>query len=131
MPKSIYITDVIVLPIANWDQPCSTAEQQRVILALESGDVLLFPQLHFPIQDGEERLLSPIAAGQAKNVSLDSSSGALGGSDTNEAELKLLRSMMTRFATLSRALIHNVFPRYGRTYSGHAPATDLLRLLGV
>ena len=106
------MTDVIVLPNANWDQPCSTAEQQQAILALESGNVLLFPQLNFPIQDGEDRLLSPTAAGRAKNVNLDPASGALRGSNADEAELKLLRSMMTRFATFSRALIRNLLPRY-------------------
>ena len=31
---------------------------------LESGNVLLFPQLHFPIQDGEDRFLYPTATGQ-------------------------------------------------------------------
>jgi len=106
------MTDIIELPIASWDQPCSTAEQQHAIHALESGNVLFFPRLRFPIQDGEERLLSPATVGQAKNVSLDTASGTLRGSGADETELNLLQSMMTRYATLSRALIHNLLPRY-------------------
>jgi len=106
------MTDVISLPIASWDHPCPTAEQERALRALERGSVLLFPQLRFPIQDDESRLLSPAIAGEGKNVSLDPSSGKLRGSDADEAELRLLRSMMQRFAASSRALLHNLLSRY-------------------
>lgn len=106
------MTDVISLPIASWDHPCSTAEQERALRALERGSVLLFPQLRFSIQDGEGRLLSPTIAGEGKNVSLDPSSETLRGSGADEVELRLLRSMMQRFATSSRALLHNLLPRY-------------------
>ncbi len=107
------MTDVIVLPIAAWDQTCSTAEQQHATRALEAGDVLFFPQLRFPLAPGEERLLSPSAAGRSKNVSLDPAKGALGGSRADAAERELLHAMMARFATLSAALIRNLLPHYG------------------
>jgi hypothetical protein len=106
------MTDVIAIPITSWDRPCSMDQQQEAIRALESGSVLLFPQLRFPIQDAEERLLSPAIAGESKNVSLDPASGILRGSDAGEAEQMQLRAMMMRCATLSKALICNLFPQY-------------------
>ncbi len=106
------MTDVISLPIASWDQPCPTDEQERALRALERGSVLLFPQLDFSLQDGEGRLLSPTIAGKGKNVSLDPSSAALRGSSADSAALKLLRSVMKRYAASSKALLRNVLPRY-------------------
>ncbi len=106
------MTEVISLPIASWDHPCTTAEQERAVRALEQGSVLLFPQLGFSMLDGEDRLLSPLIAGKGKNVSMDPSSGTLRGSGADEADLRLLRSMMKRFATSSSALLRNLLPRY-------------------
>ena len=106
------MTDVVALPIASWDQPCPPEAQREAMSALESGNVLLLPQLAFPIQDGEDRLLSPAVAAQSKNVSLDPASGVLRGSSTDEADLKRLHAMMTRFATASRALVCKLAPRY-------------------
>jgi hypothetical protein len=112
MSDSARITEVVALPVADWEQPCSAADQQQAILALESGNVLYFPQLRFPLRDGEDRLLSPTALWQAKNVSLDPATGALRGSNADDPDQELLRSMMMRFAASSRALIQSLFPRY-------------------
>jgi hypothetical protein len=106
------MTEVIDIPIAEWDQPCSAAEQRRAALALESGNVVLLPNLRFALRGNEDRLLTEAVAGQAKNVSLDPVRGVLRGSDAGEAELTLLRGVMSRFASLSRALIGNLLPFY-------------------
>lgn len=106
------MTNIVSLPIATWDNPCSTAEQERALLALEQGSVLLFPHLRFLIEEVENRLLSPAIAAKSKNVSLDMSNGTLRGSSAGEAERGLLRGMMQRFATSSRALLRNLLPRY-------------------
>lgn len=111
-PEAASLTDVIAFPIANWDWSSSAVEQQQAILALESGNVLLFPQLHFPLQNGEDRLLSPNAAGQAKNVSLDPVTGAIRGSNAEQAEMELLKGMMGRYAAFSRGLVRNLLPSY-------------------
>ncbi|MDA8108409.1 MAG: Kdo hydroxylase family protein [Betaproteobacteria bacterium] len=112
MPAPTQATDVASFPIAGWNQALPPAEQQRATLALESGSVLFFPKLRFALLEGEERLLSPAAAGQAKNVSLDPASGTLRGSGADEEELRLLQGMMTRFAAASASLLRNVLPRY-------------------
>jgi hypothetical protein len=112
MPASINMTEVVAFSTANWDQSWSAADQRRAIQTLESGNVLLFPQLRFPIQNGEDRLLSPATALQDKNISLDPASGTLRGSNADKAELELLRSMMTRFSQLSGALVRKLLSRY-------------------
>ena len=106
------MTDVVSFPNASWVHPYSPAEQERALHALEAGSVLLLPQLSFSLQDGEDRLLNQAITGASKNVSLDPSSGTLRGSDADEEELRLLRSMMMRFATSSRSLLHNLLPHY-------------------
>jgi len=108
------MSDVVPLPITDWNQSCAPELQQRATEALESGKVLLFPRLSFPFEEGEQRLLSPVAAGHAKNVSLDPASGRVRGSDADEAELKLLQNMMTRWAVLSKTLACNLLPHYAR-----------------
>ena len=106
------MTNVVSLPLAIWDHQCSAADQQYALYALEQGSVLFFPQLRFSIDEVEGRLLSPTIAAKSKNVSLDCSSGTLRGSGAGEAELRLLRSMMQRFATSSGALLRNLLPQY-------------------
>ena len=106
------MSDVVSLPISIWNQPCRPADQARALHALEQGSVLLFPQLLFPIEESERRLLSPTIATTSKNVSLDLHRGTLRGSRAGEAELGLLRNMMQRFATSSAALLCNLLPRY-------------------
>lgn len=106
------MTDVVALPIASWDHPCSAAEQEEAIRALERGSVLLFPQLSFYLPEDERRLLSPAIAGAGKNVSLDLSRGRLRGSRADEAGSGLLQDMMKRFATSSRTLLGSLLPRY-------------------
>jgi 3-deoxy-D-manno-oct-2-ulosonic acid (Kdo) hydroxylase len=106
------VTAVISLPVTTWDRAFAPTEQERAIGALEGGGVLYFPQLGFSLLEGEDRLLSPSIAGTAKNVSLGTGGEAPRGSGATEAELKLLRDMMTRFATSSSTLLRNLAPRY-------------------
>jgi len=107
------VTEVVTSQIRDWHQPCSAAEQRDAIVALEAGNVLLFPKLPFQLEAGEEGLLSAIGGEQAKNISLVPATGALRGSDLDEPALGLLRSMMTRFSTHSTDLLRNLMPRYG------------------
>jgi hypothetical protein len=106
------MTNIACLPIATWDHRCSSAEQELALRGLEHGSVLLFPQLRFPIEDVEHRLLSPAIAASSKNVSLDLSTGKLRGASGGEADLSLLRNMMQRFAACTATLLRNLLPRY-------------------
>ncbi len=80
--------------------------------ALEEGGVLFFPQLNFSIEEVECHFLSPTIVGKSKNVSFDISTGKLRGSSVNETEIRLLQSMMQRFATCSNDLLFNLLPYY-------------------
>lgn len=104
--------DVISLPTSSWDDPCTATEQERPLRALEEGSVLFLPLLRFSILDGEDCLLSTSIAGKGKNVSLNPSSETLRGSSADAAKLRILRSVMKRFATSSSALLRNLLPRY-------------------
>ena len=106
------MTTTVSLPFTNWNHQYSAADQQDAIGALEKGGVLVFPELRFPIEETETRLLSPALVATSKNISLDLSRGRLRGSSADEAELELLQTMMQRFATCSTTLLHSLFPRY-------------------
>ena len=106
------MTNILSLPISDWNQRCTPAEQELATDALERGSVLLFPQLGFPLQEGEDRLLSPATAGKSKNVSLDPASGTLRASGVDEAERARLQGLMRRFVLATRTLLGNVLPRY-------------------
>lgn len=106
------MTDIITLSTTSWNQAVTTSERELAIDALERGSVLVFPQLGFSIQPGEDQLLSSKVAGKEKNVSLNPSTGSLRGSSVSDADLPQLQNMMNRFATFSRDLLRNVLPRY-------------------
>ncbi|MDO9313006.1 MAG: Kdo hydroxylase family protein [Burkholderiaceae bacterium] len=109
------MTDIIRLPIASWDQPCSPQEQFAATQALEDGQVLLLPQLDFPLLDAERPFLSPDIAGAAKNVSLNPADGSVRGSSAAGTELGVLHGMMTRFAASSQTLLRQLLSPYAPT----------------
>ena len=47
--------------------------------ALESGEVLFFPDLAFAVHESERPLFSPAIVTTAKNISFDPRSGRIGG----------------------------------------------------
>jgi 3-deoxy-D-manno-oct-2-ulosonic acid (Kdo) hydroxylase len=106
------MTNVVSLPIANWDQSCTAAEQEGALRAIESGNVLFLPQLRFSMLAGEDLLFSSRIAAKGKNVSLDPVRGTLRGMDVEEAELERLRGMMKRFADSCSDLLGNLLPSY-------------------
>jgi len=106
------MTRISNVPITNWSQKCSPAIQEQALRALEEESVLFFPQLGFSIEEVEGRLLSPTIAGKSKNVSFDISTGKLRGSNVGEAEIRLLQSMMRRFAICSNDLLFNLLAHY-------------------
>lgn len=114
------------LPLTEWAQTPSPAERQGAIGALESGQVLFFPQLAFALHDAEKALLSPsLSNGRAKNISLDPS-GKLKHIDVTPAQHKLLQAMMERFAQSSVTLVSGLFPGYAakleRARTSYRPA---------
>jgi 3-deoxy-D-manno-octulosonic acid hydroxylase-like protein len=72
-----------------------------------------FPNLRFEPLPEERRLLHyawPMR--RSKNISLDPSTGKLGGVEAPEAESRSLAGMMTRFSGLARGLVLGIAPSY-------------------
>jgi hypothetical protein len=107
------MTPIISLPITSWEQPCSESQQTAAMDALESGCVLLLPDLPFALLDGERQFLSAATAGAGKNVSLSPADGSVSGSSAQGTDLEALSVMMERFAAASRSLLRQLLPHYG------------------
>jgi hypothetical protein len=103
---------ILNIPITSWNQECSKSIRENALHALEEGGVLFFPQLRFPMEEVENRFLSPAIAGKGKNVSFDIVTGKLQGASVGEKEVTLLQNMMQRFAMCSNDLLYNLLPHY-------------------
>jgi hypothetical protein len=88
---------------------------------VESGHVLAFPHLAFPLDDAERRFLDPRwAAPGAKNISVRWPGGELRGAAGSAEDLRVLRALVVRFAEQSEALALRLFPHYrGRLRRGN------------
>jgi hypothetical protein len=106
------MTAIVSLPITSWDQPISSANQTLAIEALESGNVLLLPQLPFVIREDERPLLESNVIRGIKNVSLTPSNGTFKGSKGTDSEQRQLQAMMMRFAASTKNLANNLLSPY-------------------
>jgi hypothetical protein len=92
---------------------------------LETGGVLVFPQLAFVLSDDERRFLDPaFADGKAKNISVRPRPGPardeLRGARGTAHDQAALLAMVLRFRTQAQALVDRLFPHYrGRLTLGN------------
>jgi 3-deoxy-D-manno-oct-2-ulosonic acid (Kdo) hydroxylase len=109
------------LPITSWRGPFDRGLQQRAVMALEHGKVLVMPALPFSLTDEEAALLRPgISGGARKNVSLDPATGRLGNAALDPDAGPRLAAMMQRFADSAARLAAELLPDY-------APALERAR----
>jgi hypothetical protein len=102
-------SQVLTLDLESWKV---TTPENRWIAALESGKVLYFPRLSFPLSRQEQALLRPeLLDGKARNISLDAQ-GRLKGVAGNDAVQAAIKAMMARFAGQARGLVESAFPAY-------------------
>jgi hypothetical protein len=81
--------------------------------SLEQGAVLLFPELAFPLEAEERRIIAEgQTTGAAKNISLDPRTGILKGVAPSENDSHLA-ALMTRFGVFAESLIRAIAPHYG------------------
>jgi hypothetical protein len=81
--------------------------------ALEQGQVLLFPDLAFPLERRECRIIAAgNAAGDSKNISLDPRTAKLKGTGLDNQQSNDLTALMTRFGNFAEALIRAIAPHY-------------------
>jgi hypothetical protein len=103
--------DIVSLGLASWRASPSAEDQRTAVRTLESGGVLVLPELAFELLPDETRFLSPSwSDGRAKNISLEGRSikGARGSGE----DLAALARMVARFATSAAELVSGLFPRY-------------------
>lgn len=86
---------------------------EDITTALESGRVILMPELPFSLRPEETQFLTPASAsGRSKNISYDLRTQKLRGDAYQGREHQLLKGMLHRFAAQSRDLVQQLFPLY-------------------
>src|SRR5438309_1546825 len=102
-------SQILTLDLGSWQV---ASPENRWIAALESGKVLFFPRLAFPLSRQEQALLRPeLLDARARNISLDAQS-RLNGVAGNDAVQAAIKAMMARFAGQARGLVNSAFPAY-------------------
>jgi hypothetical protein len=104
---------IVEIDQREWSGPAATeSPEDRKVDALETGAVLFFPNLAFPVEAGERVFLSPSILGKSKNVSFNPSTGKVGGTTCTGEALEQLGRMMSRFSDSARALFEGTLPAY-------------------
>lgn len=99
------------LPIDRWTGPHDADLKARAVSALERGAVLFFPRLPFLLSEQEKRFLDArVSDGQAKNISLDHTSGKLQSTSLSGEKARDLAAMMERFGSQATRLVQELLP---------------------
>ena len=101
-----------VVGAADWDCAFSPDDQERAARALEDGQVLVFPNLAYPVGADGRRFLTPAVLHKSKNVSYDPATGRVGGSACTGADAEALRRLMAGFGGRAQALLRRLLPAY-------------------
>jgi len=95
-----------------WDPVIDSSLSDQIVVALESGQVIMLPHLAFNLLPEEERFLSTNWSDKkSKNISLRPNAELRGAIGT-ELDLMALRSMIERFSSQSQQLISKILPSY-------------------
>lgn len=98
---------------SDWQDGQPGAITHAVESSLETGHVLVFPQLRFGLSQAEQRLLDTRCADPAtKNISLRGPQALMRGAVGSAEELVELRAMLIRFRDQATALAQRLFPHY-------------------
>ncbi len=83
----------------------------RALSALESGQILFFPNLAFVLSGSEKQFLDAgVSDGKAKNISLDPASGKMQASSLSGEKADELAAMIERFGRQAAQLVHGLLP---------------------
>jgi hypothetical protein len=106
------MSQIETLAIDGWLPP-RESEEPRIAAMLESGKVLLLPNLRFELRSDERRFLDPRWSDRkSKNISYDPASKTIKGAFGNDADLEDLRRLLERFHLRATGLITQLFPAY-------------------
>jgi hypothetical protein len=94
-------------------EAAAKAGSNRAASVLESGGLVLFPDMAFALEADERPLIDPaILNGKSKNVSLDPATGRVKGVQVDDAANAALGRMLSRFADYAEDLLGELTPRY-------------------
>jgi hypothetical protein len=95
----------------SWSGPYDPGLKARALSALESGAVLLFPNLAFQLSDAEKPFLDArVSDGTAKNISLDHATGRMQATALTGEKAARLAAMIERFGSQATQLVHDLLP---------------------
>ena len=99
------------LALDSWTGPHETGVKTRAVSALERGAVLFFRHLPFLLSEPEKQFLDArVSDGQAKNISLDHTSGKMQASSLSGEKAQALAAMMERFGSQATRLVNELLP---------------------
>ncbi|MEO8300566.1 MAG: Kdo hydroxylase family protein [Rhizomicrobium sp.] len=99
------------LALNTWTGPHDAGLKGRAVSALERGAVLFFPNLPFLLSEPEKQFLDArVSDGQAKNISLDHTTGKMQASSLTGEKAQALAAMMERFGSQATTLVHELLP---------------------
>ena len=99
--------------VSDWAGPYAENITSQAVRALEEGKILFAPGLRFELLAAEQKFLSPsYLSAKSKNISYNTETGALGGTDCQGAERDELAGMMKRFAESAIGLLNSLAPVY-------------------
>jgi hypothetical protein len=96
----------------DWGEAVPAGVLGPVQPALESGDVILMPQLSFGVKPEEAVIFTPSILGSSKNASYDPATGRLGGTTAAGRDGDTLRTFIHRFSESAAALVAQLVPAY-------------------
>ena len=101
------------VPVTGWAGPFPEKVTSRATSALEEGKILLAPGLRFALLPAEQNFLSTqYLSVKSKNISYNTETAALGGTDCQGAERQELAGMIRRFAEQAIGLLRALCPAY-------------------
>lgn len=99
--------------VTHWEHAFSSQEQTTAITGLETGKLLLFPQLAFALSEEEKRFLSPLyVEAKSKNISYNSLTGLVKGTNCSSQDHMEIANLLVRFNQQAYNLVLSLFPSY-------------------
>jgi hypothetical protein len=100
------------VPHFSWAESAPPDLSDSSAAALETGTVLVLPDLRFVVSAEEQSIFSPVILSTSKNTSFDPASGRVSGTALEGADLERLRGAISRFSDAAASLVAGLLPRY-------------------
>ncbi|KNH08954.1 hypothetical protein BRCH_00491c [Candidatus Burkholderia brachyanthoides] len=106
-------SQIIEVASCDWQGKGLSVPHETLLVGVENGKVLYFPNLRFAIEGGEQALLDPaIVDPKRKNISLVPNGGALNGVLGDNVMQSAVRSLIKRYQDNACSLVDALFPEY-------------------